>query len=206
MAVPPDSTIKLMRTGVYEQLNMDTTGTDALPTYLANRYCQYGIERVGWDLGIEASKIIATTANRSVIALDTSLIRVVGVFADTLGGKPIRTLRPVSHDSLSNTQYDGAVTPGRNATQYFVFGDSIYLAPISSDVDTFSVLYYKKTNYITDTTTATNLPMEYRRIVIMWACYQASERMFNGRTEEFLKRYNDLLMLTWGARYGKVGK
>jgi len=205
-AVQPDSTIKIMRSGLYEQLGMDTTGTDAEPIYLANKHLQHGVERTGWDLGIEVSKMIATTANRSAILLDTALIRTIGVFADTLGGKPIRTLKPVSHDSLSNTQYDGAITTGRNATQYFVFGDSIYIAPISSDVDTITVLYYKKTTYMADTTTATNLPMEYRRVAIMWACYEASEHMNNGRSEEFLKRYNEQIMSLWGARYGKVGK
>jgi hypothetical protein len=205
IAGQPDSTIKVMRSDVYEQLGMDTTGPASLPIYMANKFSQRGIDKTGWDLGQEVSKQIISTANKSAVAVDTALIRVVGMAYDS-GGYPVRWLREVPIDSLTKMVFSGAITPEKNATHYAAFGDSVYLGPTSGNADTFNVLYYKKYTYPTDTTTANPLPVEYRRVAIAWACYEASEKLNNGRAEEFLKRYAEMVAALWGARYGKTGK
>lgn len=200
-AADMDSTSKLMRTSIYEQLYIDTTGSDGLPVYLAMQYARAGVERVGWDVGLEKSKALTLAANTEAALVDTALIRVGGIAIDTLGTIRSRWLQEVPFDSLKKVGYSGG-TANRNPTYYAVFGDSVYFAPVSAAINSFAVRYYAKANYLTDSTTVVNIPEEWRQAAIQWACVMASQRLRNGKMAEFRDMYDYLIARIWAARLG----
>lgn len=194
-----DSTAARMATSMYEQLHLDTTGTGRLPRFLAIKYAQIGIGRVGWNIGKDTTAQIVAAAGVLGVLVDTALIRVIAVYYDSAGYSR-RALTEVPNSEISKLQFLKTVTTKKNATRYGVLGDSILLGPISLGADTFTVVYFKKYAYLSDSTTATELPMEHREAALAWALYKASERLQNGRQKEFRESYfierNDI----WGVK------
>lgn len=194
-----DSTAARMATSMYEQLGMDTTGTDRYPRYMAIKHAQIGVGRVGWNIGKDTTAQIVAAAGVLGVLVDTALIHIVAVYYDS-AGYPRRALTQVPSSEISKLQFLKTVTTKKNATRYGVLGDSILLGPISLGADTFTVVYFKKYAYLSDSTTATELPMEHREAALAWALYKASETLQNGRQKEFRESYflerNDI----WGVK------
>ena len=194
-----DSTGVQLANSIYETLNRDTTGTASLPRYLVVEYAREGVDKIGWDVGIEAGKQLITSAYDDALLVDTNLLRVSMLVYDS-ASYPRRALKPLSPDSLFKLQFSKTITNLKNATNYAVWGDSVLITPVSSDVDTFRIRYWKQIDHLSDSTTATSLSTGYRNMAIMWGCYKSSERVNNGRADEFLARYDKQLTEIWRAR------
>jgi hypothetical protein len=195
-----DSTTVMIANSIYEQLCMDTVGTDRFPRYLGYQYARIGVDQAGWDVGVEAGAVCTSTANQSAMLVDTALIKIVSIVADS-GGKPIRALREIPVDSSNAYKFDSRLTA--NATHYAMWGDSVLLMPASSGTDIFRVRYYKRVSHLSDSTSATDLAEEYRELPVLWGCYKASQRLQNGRAVEFFTAYEALVKKIWLRRFSK---
>lgn len=197
----PDSTTARIAVSIFEQLRRDTTGTESLPLYLAQKYARIGVSMAGIDMGIEASKPCTSVGHAMSMLVDTALIRVMSVTFDS-ASYPRRNLRELPFDSLTKMQFGNSIEKEKNATHYAVWGDSLLLAPVSSDADVFTVRYYKRADYPDSVNQQIILPEEYRELAVLWGCYKASERLVNGRDQEFMTKYYTLRSAIWNARIG----
>lgn len=193
-----DSTTVVIANSIAEQLSMDTSGTDRLPRYLMLKYARIGVDQGGWDIGVEAGKPCTSTANQSAMLVDTALIKIVSIVADS-GGKPRRALREIPVDSSNAYKYSARLAS--NATHYAMWGDSVLLLPASSGTEIFRVRYYKRVSHLSDSTSVTDLAEEYRELPILWGCYKASQRLQNGRAVEFFTAYEVLVKKIWVRRF-----
>jgi len=199
-----DGTRADIATSILKQVNFDTTGNDLVGRSLAMEYAGDGIDKAGWDIGIEVSKPCTSTAGEMGMLVDTALINVVSVIYDSSSGYPVRALVEVPVESLNTKQFSGEVAAGKNATHYSIWGDSLLLLPVSKDADVFTVRYWERVDHLSDSTTGTNLSQEYRDLAVLWGCYKISERANNGRADEFKKRYYEEIDNVWRRRVNKT--
>ena len=183
-----DSTLPAMASSILRQLDHDTTGTQRLPRSLAIRYARNGIGRVSVDVPKDTTRICSLSAYGWGIKVDTALVRVVAVVFDSLS-YPRRALTEIPYAEINKYLFSGEIKRDQFATHYAQFGDSIFLGPVTSSNSVFRIQYLKKYRYLSDTTTVTDIPPEYRDLIILWGCYKASERLQNGREKEFLEKY-----------------
>ena len=184
-----NANVTLIAASTYQQLGyIDTTGTDRLPLTLMKKYAREGVARVGEDIGKGAFDKCTTGAYAMGVLVDTALIRVLTVFFDSAGYSR-RSLKQVPFDSLAKHWYSGAIIAKQNATHFAVLDDSIFVAPLSDSTMAFSVIYRKKFDYLSNDTTTTDMPEEYRHLAVLWTAYKASEHLENGRDKEFMEKY-----------------
>lgn len=183
-----DSTTAAIASSILRQLEYDTTGTARLPRSLALRYARSGVGKIGTDIGKDTTKVCTLSAYAWGLKVDTVLIEVVAVVFDSLS-YPRRALTEIPYPEIKKFLFSGEINNNQHATHYAQFGDSIFLGPVTSASSIFRIQYLKQHKYLADTTTVTDLPQKYRDLAVLWGCYKASERLQNGRAQEFLERY-----------------
>jgi len=188
MVYADDSTAAAVASSILRQLDYDTTGTARLPRALALRYARGGIGRVGTDIGKDTAKVCTLAAYAWGVKVDTALIEVVAVVYDS-SSYPRRALTEIPYSEINKFLFSGEINSHQHATHYAQLGDSIFLGPLTSEASVFRVQYLKQHKYLADSTTVTDLPQKYRDLAVLWGCYRASERLQNGRAQEFLERY-----------------
>lgn len=186
-----DSTASLLASSMYQMLNYDTTGIDLLPRAAGLEYARMGFAKAGDDLGKPAMKLVEKSSGALSVLVDTATIQIKAVGYDT-AGYVRRFLVQVPLDTIRVIQGNKEVSDEKRATHFAQFGDSLILVPVTTATDTFQVIYWKRCKHLSDSTTATDLPEEYREAALIYGCYLASMAVQNGRAGDFFTAYKEL--------------
>jgi len=200
-----DSTASMLASSIAEMLNRDTTATANLTRAQLLEFARMGFSGPGDDIGKDTTRRVIRAAGAFGVKVDTALIS-VGAVGFESSGYVIRFLRPTSIESLRVIQFDGTLSRVKRGTHYAVVGDSIFVVPLSLSADTMKVIYWKRSKHLTDSTTATDLPEEYRDLALLYGCYLVSKKVNNGREKSFLEDYMLFRNEEWLKRGVNVGK
>jgi len=192
---------------ILRQLRVDTNGVDACTRAEALVFARDGLAQAGTDIGVAFAKRCISTAGVMAMLIDTALIKIDYIAIDSVVDDdyliPVRQLTSAPLDTVLDVAQSGnGVRDEINATHYNNPDglDSVYLAPVSSDADTFFVIGWKRDDLSTDSTATTNLPQEYRHLAVLWGLHLASQMLENGRSTEFEGEYWRRVTMIWRRR------
>lgn len=204
-----DQSAEIARSVLYE-LALDTAGVDGYSLNHAMIHAREAISQTGKDIGVPFTKYIYTDTAKMGVFVDTGLLFLNYVIIDTLIDDefliPLRNLMPVELDSMMKlADHETSIFLQNNATNYYWQrgSDSIWITPIGLDKDTFTVWGYKEATYLSDSTVTTNIPQKYRWAAIMYGCHLASLKLENGRAQDYLAIYENIVKKIWVFRIGR---
>ena len=145
------------------------------------------MSKVGWDIGKDTLKTCTLAASTWRLQIDTAFKEVYFVAFDSVG-KPRRAITEVPYVEIQKMLFDGSIGK-QHPTHFAIKGTYAYFGPLTTDETIYEIAYSKKHAYLSDSTTTTDLPEQYRDLAVLWGAYKASERLQNGRAQEFIDRY-----------------
>ena len=191
----------LLRGAAQNQVKFDSTVSDtnkctnAIWNEFINRACIQVAEET--DCVRKTLAFLCTTGVETY-EVDTALLDIQSVIKNVS-----LTSRPLIHVPASAARQitqDTALSTNQSPKVYWVEGDSIHFYPTpNNSVDSFVIgysIYPAYLNYDKDSAsgayvTSTNIPLEYREAIVLYACYQFLARIkdYSG-AEWWLKQYN----------------
>ena len=202
-------TLPDIATSSYEQLQHNSTGTNALPRSLMLEYAMESVAKAGSDIGTPFTKRVLSTPENMGVLVDTALLAITWVMIDSIiedSAVPVRMLEYLPLNELLPLTWGeddvAAMDDENNATHWYrpPGSDSMMIAPMGMEVDSFNVIGFKRVKFSPDSLVDITLDEEYRRLAILWTMALASERLSNGKYEKYEARYDMAVKKIWARR------
>jgi len=175
--------------------NMDTVKTnDTIWNGFVNRACI----AVAADLNcIEGNTAVASVSGTRAYAVDTAILNIL--WTVRVENKIQVPMKQYPAAYMEEVAGDTVLAEDESPTGYWLNNDSIKFYPTPVAVDTFLVSYSIYPNFLSIDTSSTNVPLEYREAIVLYACHLFQFRMKDYQQAGLILQFYDARIAKYKA-------
>lgn len=173
----------------FGMLNINDTinGSARLDSSDMIKLVKMSFSRISRSITIPKAKNVFAVANQRAYLVDDALVSFGSAIKASNGvSKPLIRM----YKGVENSEdYQDKMVAGDSVMFYEVWGDSIYLYPMPTKVDTIQVKYNGRPPHPDAVNDTVHVPYEYKDAMIFLTCYHAELMLTGPRLGEFWNQY-----------------